>query len=165
MYTIAKRFAFSASHVIGGLPADHPCARLHGHNYEVEVVLQSPGAPEAVLAASERVISDDREIAIDSDMQAEWLSRVGQLGHHGLRVLACAMKTGMHADVAPYENLTFVGLVALEGPARADVPHAIRDCQQAGIRVVMVTGDHAVRHLPRSAHRQAHGVMVFLGLW
>jgi 6-pyruvoyltetrahydropterin/6-carboxytetrahydropterin synthase len=42
MYTIAKRFAFSASHVIGGLPANHPCARLHGHNYEVEVVLQSP---------------------------------------------------------------------------------------------------------------------------
>ena len=42
MYTIAKRFAFSASHIIGGLPADHPCARLHGHNYEVEVILQSP---------------------------------------------------------------------------------------------------------------------------
>jgi 6-pyruvoyltetrahydropterin/6-carboxytetrahydropterin synthase len=42
MYTIAKRFAFSASHVIGGLPPNHPCARLHGHNYEVEVILQSP---------------------------------------------------------------------------------------------------------------------------
>ncbi len=42
MYTIAKRFTFSASHIIGGLPADHPCTRLHGHNYEVEVVLQSP---------------------------------------------------------------------------------------------------------------------------
>src|SRR5712691_5223799 len=41
MYTITKRFAFSASHIIGGLPADHRCARLHGHNYEVEVVLQS----------------------------------------------------------------------------------------------------------------------------
>jgi 6-pyruvoyltetrahydropterin/6-carboxytetrahydropterin synthase len=41
MYTIAKRFAFSAAHAIGGLPARHPCARLHGHNYEVEVVLQS----------------------------------------------------------------------------------------------------------------------------
>jgi 6-pyruvoyltetrahydropterin/6-carboxytetrahydropterin synthase len=41
MYTIAKRFAFSASHTIGGLPDKHPCARLHGHNYEVEVVLQS----------------------------------------------------------------------------------------------------------------------------
>jgi 6-pyruvoyltetrahydropterin/6-carboxytetrahydropterin synthase len=41
MYTIAKRFAFSASHVIGGLSVDHPCGRLHGHNYEVEVSLQS----------------------------------------------------------------------------------------------------------------------------
>jgi 6-pyruvoyltetrahydropterin/6-carboxytetrahydropterin synthase len=41
MYTICKRFAFSASHVIGGLAADHPCGRLHGHNYEVEVNLQS----------------------------------------------------------------------------------------------------------------------------
>ncbi len=41
MYTIAKRFAFSASHIIGGLPSHHRCARLHGHNYEVEVVLQS----------------------------------------------------------------------------------------------------------------------------
>ena len=42
MYTISKRFAFSASHIIGGLPAGHPCGRMHGHNYEVEVVLQSP---------------------------------------------------------------------------------------------------------------------------
>jgi Ca2+-transporting ATPase len=102
------------------------------------------GAPEAVLAASERVISDDGDIAMDLNMRGEWLQRVEHLGHHGLRVLACAVKTGTHADVPPYEDLTFVGLVGLEDPARADVPHAIRDCQQAGIRVIMVTGDHAV---------------------
>jgi len=41
MYTIAKRFSFSASHIIAGLPAGHPCSRLHGHNYDVEVILQS----------------------------------------------------------------------------------------------------------------------------
>jgi 6-pyruvoyltetrahydropterin/6-carboxytetrahydropterin synthase len=41
MYTITKRFEFSASHTIGGLPAEHPCARLHGHNYQVEIVLES----------------------------------------------------------------------------------------------------------------------------
>lgn len=40
MYQISKRFEFSASHVIGGLPDDHPCSRLHGHNYVVEVVLE-----------------------------------------------------------------------------------------------------------------------------
>jgi 6-pyruvoyltetrahydropterin/6-carboxytetrahydropterin synthase len=41
MYTITKRFDFSASHQLEGLPADHQCARLHGHNYIVEVELQS----------------------------------------------------------------------------------------------------------------------------
>ena len=41
MYTISKRFSFSASHIIGGLKAGHPCGRLHGHNYEVEVRLRS----------------------------------------------------------------------------------------------------------------------------
>ena len=40
--------------------------------------------------------------------------------------------------------MTFLGLIGLEDPARADVPQAIQDCQDAGIRVVMVTGDHAV---------------------
>jgi len=47
MYTIAKRFAFSASHIIGGLPADHPCGRLHGHNYEIEVILEAPALDAA----------------------------------------------------------------------------------------------------------------------
>ena len=42
MYRIAKRFQFSASHVLANLPADHPCTRLHGHNYEIELRLASP---------------------------------------------------------------------------------------------------------------------------
>jgi Ca2+-transporting ATPase len=102
------------------------------------------GAPEAVLAAAERVISGDNETTLDSHMRADWLARVEELALHGLRVLAGAVKADAQAETAPYENLTFVGLIGLEDPARADVPHAIRDCQQAGIRVVMVTGDHSV---------------------
>lgn len=41
MYTIAKEYHFSASHQLHQLPDEHPCARLHGHNYVVEVELQS----------------------------------------------------------------------------------------------------------------------------
>ena len=41
MYTISKKFTFSASHHFETLPAEHPCSRLHGHNYTVELVLQS----------------------------------------------------------------------------------------------------------------------------
>tara|TARA_R110000868_G_scaffold17071_4_gene75451 strand:+ start:9457 stop:9810 length:354 start_codon:yes stop_codon:yes gene_type:complete len=41
MYTITKQFTFSASHQLNKLPANHQCARLHGHNYIVEAVLQA----------------------------------------------------------------------------------------------------------------------------
>jgi len=41
MYKISKQFSFSASHVLDHLPADHPCARVHGHNYLVTIHLKS----------------------------------------------------------------------------------------------------------------------------
>jgi 6-pyruvoyltetrahydropterin/6-carboxytetrahydropterin synthase len=41
MYKINKQFAFSASHILEGLPCEHPCARLHGHNYVVTFHLRS----------------------------------------------------------------------------------------------------------------------------
>lgn len=41
MFTIAKRFSFSASHQLTHLPDSHPCSRLHGHNYEVEFILRA----------------------------------------------------------------------------------------------------------------------------
>ena len=57
MYTIAKKFAFSASHTIGGLSPEHPCGRLHGHNYEVEVILQAAALDGAGF------VRDYRELA------------------------------------------------------------------------------------------------------
>lgn len=41
MYTISKEFHFSASHQLDHLPEGHQCARLHGHNYKVELILQA----------------------------------------------------------------------------------------------------------------------------
>lgn len=41
MYRIAKTFTFEAAHRLRGLPADHKCARTHGHSYRVEIVLES----------------------------------------------------------------------------------------------------------------------------
>lgn len=42
MYTISKEYHFSASHILHGLAPEHPCSRLHGHNYVVEVELRAP---------------------------------------------------------------------------------------------------------------------------
>ena len=41
MYKITKQFSFSASHILEGLPLEHPCSRLHGHNYVVTVHLKA----------------------------------------------------------------------------------------------------------------------------
>lgn len=46
MYRITKQFSFSASHVLDALPEAHPCSQLHGHNYVVEVVLESAALDE-----------------------------------------------------------------------------------------------------------------------
>lgn len=78
MYTIAKRFTFSASHVIGGLPAQHPCARLHGHNYEVEVVLQSTALDSIGFVRDYRELSALKEF-IDKNLDHRHLN--GVLGH------------------------------------------------------------------------------------
>jgi 6-pyruvoyltetrahydropterin/6-carboxytetrahydropterin synthase len=47
MFTISKRFSFAASHVLSGLPDNHPCTRLHGHNYVVELVLTAEEVDQA----------------------------------------------------------------------------------------------------------------------
>ena len=123
------------------------------------------GAPEAVIAAATRAIGDHGETALNDETRAEWLARATLLGHRGLRVLACAMKMETQPDGAPYQGLVLVGLIGLEDPARADVPSAIQDCRRAGIRVVMVTGDHAVtaRSIARAVGLADHPAEVVEG--
>ncbi|AJY45533.1 ATPase [Martelella endophytica] len=117
-------------------------ATLHGS--EDGAFWMVKGAPEAVLQASDRVASADDSLPMDRTVRADWHGRVEQLGRRGLRVLAFAMKGADMPDGEPFENLVFLGIIGLEDPVRPDVPDAIATCQAAGIRVVMVTGDHLV---------------------
>jgi Ca2+-transporting ATPase len=82
-------------------------------------------------------------VPIDRETRDEWLRRAVALAEEGLRVLALAEAT-IPLDATPaYEALNFLGLVGFRDPPRIDVRDAIADCKRAGIRVVMVTGDHA----------------------
>ncbi|SFI79457.1 cation-translocating P-type ATPase [Celeribacter neptunius] len=101
------------------------------------------GAPEAVLRNSDFISPEGQLAALKEEDRQLWLARAAELARHGLRVLACAAKAESGPEPAPYEALTFLGLIGLEDPARSDVPNAIAACHRAGIRVVMVTGDHA----------------------
>ena len=138
--SLLHHYPLTAKHAFD--TANKMMATVHRCDQGARVAVK--GAPEAVLSAATRILDDDGERTLEPAMRMEWLERVEHLARHGLRVLACASKTAGREDEPPYENLTFLGLIGLEDPARADVPRAIQDCQRAGIRVVMVTGDHAV---------------------
>jgi 6-pyruvoyltetrahydropterin/6-carboxytetrahydropterin synthase len=78
MYTIAKKFSYSASHMIGGLTPEHPCGRLHGHNYEVEVVLQSAALDSIGFIRDYHELSALKEF-LDATVDHKHLNNV--LGH------------------------------------------------------------------------------------
>jgi len=101
------------------------------------------GAPEAVLARASRIVSAEGAGLLAEPERREWLDRGARMASDGLRVLALAMKRVEVAGAEAFEDLVFVGLVGLLDPPRVDVAEAVRACRRAGIRVVMVTGDHA----------------------
>ena len=100
------------------------------------------GAPEAVINVCTNVLGPNGIQDMDADARADWLGRSGVAAGEGLRLLAMAMKQTNRDDMAPYEDLTLVGMVCLRDPLRSDVAGAVAAARAAGVRVVMMTGDH-----------------------
>ena len=116
------------------------------HRDDEHLLYAIKGAPEAVLKICTHVLGPDGEQDLDDCKRAEWQDRSRAAAGEGLRLLALATKTTRQADRdedAPYEALTLLGMVCLRDPLRADVASAISAAHAAGVRVVMMTGDHA----------------------
>jgi P-type Ca2+ transporter type 2C len=88
--------------------------------------------------------------------RVELRSRVDEMSSAGLRVLVVADRVIESADADPESSLTLVGIVGMMDPPRTEVKEAVAACDRAGIRVVMITGDH-----PLTARAVAREV----GLW
>lgn len=75
MYKISKQFAFSASHILEELPEDHPCSRLHGHNYIVTVYLKAESLNEVGFVKDYRELKVVKEY-IDNNLDHRHLNDV-----------------------------------------------------------------------------------------
>jgi Ca2+-transporting ATPase len=107
------------------------------------------GAPERVLEKSTQILTREGERALtEADLRAI-LDQAGKMAAQALRVLGLAYRplTALPDEPEPEtveKDLVWVGLAGLMDPPRSEAAPAVARCHQAGIRVIMVTGDHPV---------------------
>jgi calcium-translocating P-type ATPase len=109
------------------------------------------GAPEEVIPRCTRLLVGGREDLLDARYSGRVAAMVDEYAGQGLRVLAVAQRDLARADGAESpdrdaveRDLTFVGMVAMFDPPRPEVAGAVDLCHQAGMRVHVVSGDHAL---------------------
>jgi calcium-translocating P-type ATPase len=123
------------------------------------LTLNTKGAPEAVLPLCTRTLAaDGAEVALDEAERHEITLQVERYARQGLRVLSLARRDMAAGAETPARDeaereLCFLGLITMFDPPRAEVADAIARCHSAGIRVIVITGDH-----PLTAAAIAHQV-------
>jgi cation-transporting ATPase I len=143
------------------LPLDYACPGFHrafevsfeaGRGYhatvgncEQGVVIDMKGAPEVVIGRCSGLRRGGQRLPLDEAATAQLTARAAELAQRGLRVLAVAERIvpeGDSLDPRRPVGLTFLGFLAFSDPVRPSASQAIQELAQAGVRTVMITGDH-----------------------
>ncbi len=101
------------------------------------------GAPEVILAGCDFVLTPGGAAPLDAESREAILSQAQEMAGSALRVLGIASKTNVTRETAE-KGMTFLGLAGMIDPPRPEAKEAIALCADAGIRPVMITGDHPV---------------------
>ena len=117
------------------------------HNTSDGVVQYTKGAPDEVLKVCTTYLKDGQPAPMTDAVRKEILSANKGMADKALRVLAAAMKQHPSAPASTEPgvletDLCFIGLVGMIDPVRPEVKDAIEHCRTAGIRPIMITGDH-----------------------
>jgi Ca2+-transporting ATPase len=127
---------------IGEIPFTSEAKRMTTlHSIASGQVAYAKGAPETILDSCSRQLTGRGEVALEDADRDAILEAVQQMAGEALRVLAVATKADATLEDAEHD-MTFLGLVGMIDPPRPEAKAAIERCEQAGIRVVMITGDH-----------------------
>jgi Ca2+-transporting ATPase len=105
------------------------------------MVAYAKGAPEVILASCTQMVGRSGTVPLGEQERAAVLDAAQSMASEALRVLAVAAKPGTTVQSAESE-MTFLGLVGMIDPPRPEAAEAVQICRQAGIKPVMITGDH-----------------------
>ncbi|MFC3560584.1 cation-translocating P-type ATPase [Pedobacter jamesrossensis] len=118
------------------------------HQGKVGFFVSAKGSVEDLLPKCKTLQSGNTTIGISEEESAKILSQAEILSSSGLRVLAFAYRISAEMLVGDYlHELIYVGMVGFLDPPRSDIKDAIGDCISAGIKIVMITGDHPMTAL------------------
>jgi Ca2+-transporting ATPase len=101
------------------------------------------GALEYILPLCSRIRTETGEITLTSAQKAKILYECDEMTTHALRVIACAYRNDKSSSEIKEYDLTFAGLIGISDPPRPEAAEAVSACRRAGIRTIMITGDHA----------------------
>ena len=111
------------------------------------ILQYTKGAPDEVLKNCKKALINGREVALTDELRLEILAENKKMADQALRVL-CAAQRKWEKEPADFEaatleqDLTYIGLTGMIDPVRPEVKPAIEECRMAGIRPIMITGDH-----------------------
>jgi P-type Ca2+ transporter type 2C len=135
-----REFRFNRLHEI---PFDSVRKRmLTVHQIEDMVFVAVKGAYENIAEHCSSIYQGDKMVPFTQNLRAVLDKKVKELAQKGFRLLAATIKITPNKEEWNEENLCMAGLLALRDPIRPEVFSAIEKCRSAGIRVIMLTGDH-----------------------
>ncbi len=121
--------------------------KYNNNNNNYNYIQYTKGAPDVVLKHCNKILINDKVESLSEEIRNEIIKENKNMADKALRVLCSALK---YYEEEPKEitsealenNLIFVGLTGMIDPVREEVVYAIKECNSAGIRPIMITGDH-----------------------
>ena len=145
---LKKADLVSSSPRIGEVPFDSGRKMMSTvHNENGEIIQYTKGASDELLARCTHILQGENVVELTDEIRLKVLAKNTEFASKALRVLACAYKVhsetpNVYTSEALENNMVFIGLVGMIDPVRDEVTAAVNECAKAGIRPIMITGDH-----------------------
>jgi Ca2+-transporting ATPase len=139
-FTIINEFPFDSARKM---------MSIHVRDGQGRNFIITKGAPDVLLGVSESILWDSKLQHFGAELERKVQEAINSLASKALRTIAIAFKsipanTLILSEQEAEKNLTFIGVQGMIDPPRPEVKQAVKECKEAGIKTVMITGDHVI---------------------